>query len=750
MNTIKAKLIALCVLVGVAIFTMLGIQQYSTYKITQLEEQLVLVNVVESGMLTLRRNEKDFLARLDLKYVDQFEKNYVSLQAKLKQLKQGLAASGVEPEKAKALTNILEKYRIDFTNLVNIQKKIGVHEKDGLYGSLRSSVHKAEEEFKTAANDLLMKDMLMLRRREKDFMLRRHVKYVDKFEKDFAVIQSDLAASDLSPASKDKNSNFLRAYRKDFLALVQASKEKGLSSKDGLHGVMRNTVHQSEQLLDELLDDTRSKLANKIAQIDTVVLAVSLLLISAIVGVLVLVERNITRSLTNLRNAMHQASTNKDLRLRVKIDSKDEINAIARIYNDMLSEFQKALLRVTEASHSVSGSAHRLASVTETTRAGAMKQQSESDQVATAMNEMSATVHEVARNALEAANASSTADTQALQGRNVVNEAIDSIRQLAGAIDSTSQTINNLEAESNNIGTVLNVIQGIAEQTNLLALNAAIEAARAGESGRGFAVVADEVRTLAQRSQESTEEIKQIIDRLQAGARDAVSKMEVGCAQATQTVGQAEQAGQALDAITDAISTINNMNSQIASAAEEQTAVAEEINRNVITIARVADETSGSAQQTTKTSSELGALAMELQDLISEFKLDDTHTRALDLSKAKSAHKAWQARLRSFLDGRESLTLNEAVSHKHCALGQWYYSEGLRFYSDIQAMGDLEQPHIELHKLIKEIIEQKEKGHMQKAEDLYQHIGPISEKIIHLLDAVEQAVRAQRFRSKVS
>jgi methyl-accepting chemotaxis protein len=345
----------------------------------------------------------------------------------------------------------------------------------------------------------------------------------------------------------------------------------------------------------------------------------------------------------------------------------------------------------------------------------------------------------VAHNAVQAAKASGMADSEAAKGRHVVNDAVGSIKQLADDIEDTSNTINALEVESKNIGTVLNVIQGIAEQTNLLALNAAIEAARAGESGRGFAVVADEVRSLAQRSQESTEEIKQIIDRLQSGARTAVDKMERGRNQANLTVEQAEQAGQALDAITNAIMSINDMNTQIASAAEEQSAVAEEINRNVVTIAKVADETAASAQQTTDTSGELAALAMELHELISEFHLDDEHSRSLDLSKAKSAHKAWKARLRGFLDGRESLSLNEAVSHKHCVLGKWYYSEGLQQYGNIRAMQELEQPHAELHKLIRDIIEQKEQGQMQKAEQLYEKVGPLSEKILRLLDAVERA-----------
>jgi methyl-accepting chemotaxis protein len=494
-----------------------------------------------------------------------------------------------------------------------------------------------------------------------------------------------------------------------------------------------------EAVFKQIHTQIESSVAAQVSKANNWSMVVSLLLTAVILATLFYIAHKINHSLAHLKEPMLKASQSKDLRVRVRTDGKDEFGEIGGIYNSMLSKFQSALLEVTKASHRVSNSAERLSSVTETTRSGALRQQSESDQVATAMNEMSATVNEVAHNAVEAAKASGLADSEAAKGRGVVNDAVGSIKQLADDIEDTSNTINALEVESKNIGTVLNVIQGIAEQTNLLALNAAIEAARAGESGRGFAVVADEVRSLAQRSQESTEEIKQIIDRLQSGARTAVDKMERGRNQANLTVEQAEQAGQALDAITNAVMAINDMNTQIASAAEEQSVVAEEINRNVVTIAKVADETSASAQQTTDTSGELAALAMELHELISQFNIDDSHARTLDLSKAKSAHKAWKARLRSFLDGRESLTLNEAVSHKHCVLGKWYYSEGLEHYGNIQAMRDLEKPHEELHKLIREIIEQKDQGQLQKAEELYQKVGPISERILQLLDSVERA-----------
>jgi methyl-accepting chemotaxis protein len=621
MSTIKGKLIAVSALIGVAVVTMLALQQYSAGVIVELEEQRLQVSQIEAGVFKLEFLESEFLATSDKQFQDKFLKEINKLETIVSGLPQ------------------------------DMQSKIG---------------------------------------------------------------------------------KLLSGYQNDFKALINSS-EKTSRSRSSIARINLETVFE------QLHKQIESSVAAEVSNANNLAMMVSLVLCALVLGTLYFIAHKINRSLAHLKDPMLKASQSKDLRMRVQADGSDEFGEIGGIYNNMLGNFQSALLEVTKASHRVSNSAEQLSSITEVTRSGALRQQSESDQVATAMNQMSATVNEVAHNAVEAAKASGLADSEAAKGRQVVNGAVVSIKQLAEEIEDTSNTINALEVESKNIGTVLNVIQGIAEQTNLLALNAAIEAARAGESGRGFAVVADEVRSLAQRSQESTEEIKQIIDRLQSGARTAVDKMEKGRNQANLTVEQAEQAGQALDAITSAIMSINDMNTQIAGAAEEQSAVAEEINRNVVTIAKVADETAESAQQTTDTSGELAALAMELHELISQFSIDDAHSRTLDLSKAKAAHKAWKARLRSFLDGRESLTLNEAVSHKHCVLGKWYYSEGLEHYGSIQAMRDLEQPHEELHKLIRSIIEQKEQGQMQQAEQLYQKVGPLSERILQLLDTVERA-----------
>ncbi len=232
---------------------------------------------------------------------------------------------------------------------------------------------------------------------------------------------------------------------------------------------------------------------------------------------------------------------------------------------------------------------------------------------------MTSTVQEVARNAAEASKAAKSADGDAKSGALVASEAIGGIDSLLSGVDAAAQVIRNLEKESENIGSVLDVIRGIAEQTNLLALNAAIEAARAGEQGRGFAVVADEVRTLASRTQQSTQEIHDMIQRLQDGAVNAVKVMEG--AQAQNSSDLVEKAAESLAAIAGAVSNINDMNTMIASAAEEQSAVAAEMQANMNNIREVSDRSAEGAQQTAQASEELARLATEQQALMAQFRM---------------------------------------------------------------------------------------------------------------------------------
>lgn len=285
----------------------------------------------------------------------------------------------------------------------------------------------------------------------------------------------------------------------------------------------------------------------------------------------------------------------------------------------MVGSLKDLISQVVASTHQLTAFAEELARVARDTSHGMQQQQQETDKVATAMNEMAATVHEVARSTGNAVNAASQSDQAACEGRHVVGGVVDSINGLAGEVGKAANVIQELTTESEAIGKVLEVIGSIADQTNLLALNAAIEAARAGEAGRGFAVVADEVRSLAQRTQTSTKEIQQIVERIQGSANRAVDVMAGGNTRVAGSVRQAALAGDALDAIVHSVASIRDMNLQIASTAEEQAAVAEDMNRNIIAIKDATTQTALGAAHTEAASQQLTDLATQLQGLVERF-----------------------------------------------------------------------------------------------------------------------------------
>jgi methyl-accepting chemotaxis protein len=329
---------------------------------------------------------------------------------------------------------------------------------------------------------------------------------------------------------------------------------------------------------------------------------------------------SISRPIESLAATMRHIATNHDLTLRSDIARTDEIGDMANSVNTMLVGFQTLVQRILTATVNVAAATEQLSSVSATTQDGINTQRSETEQVATAMHEMVATVAEIARNTAEAASAAEETDQQAQAGKASIERTARTLSELNDAMHSSSNVIEQLHQDSDKIGQVLEVISAIAEQTNLLALNAAIEAARAGEQGRGFAVVADEVRTLAARTQNSTEEINQIIAGLQSRAKQAVESMQHSRSKTSDTIDQAEETRSTLEQITVAVNQITEMSLQIASAAEEQNSVAEEINRNIVAISEVSELTAHGSEQTATASQELARLGADLHHLASEFK----------------------------------------------------------------------------------------------------------------------------------
>ncbi|MBU3055537.1 MAG: methyl-accepting chemotaxis protein [Pseudomonas indica] len=361
------------------------------------------------------------------------------------------------------------------------------------------------------------------------------------------------------------------------------------------------------------------------AQHDADVLAMALVgLLIAVIGLLAIwfVGYGIARPLRQMVVMLDDIAQGEgDLTRRLDVDRADELGQIAKGFNTFLTKLQTMIGQVVTSVQKVSDSSEYTADIAIRTNQGVQKQLAEIELVATAVHEMTATAQDVARNATHAAEAANHADQAANEGKRIVQGTSEAITALANEIGRAVGVVQSLAKDSENINAILVTIRSIAEQTNLLALNAAIEAARAGEQGRGFAVVADEVRNLAQKTQQATEEIQTMIQQLQNGTRDVVSVMENSQARTDDSVQQAAEAAQALASITEAVSVINDMNTQIASAAEEQSAVAEDINRNVTTIGQVAQEVAGGADESSQASAELTKLAEQQRRLINQFKV---------------------------------------------------------------------------------------------------------------------------------
>jgi methyl-accepting chemotaxis protein len=624
MFTIRKKFIVVGVLIFVSVVGILLVNNYlikKTQVFSNLENSL---STIRGDMLMLRRNEKDFLARLDLKYEQQFADNFEKLLVTTNKLEQAVLNAGLDIGPVVQMRESFTLYDQKFLEIIAIQKTIGVNPKDGYYGALRQAVHGAEKNIKELNDQQLRADMLQLRRNEKDFMLRSDEKYIDRFNKNITVFDQSLTQSNHPDAPKNAIKQSMKDYQSHFIKLAEGMKQKGLDSKSGIVGSMRAAIHESEVAIADVYTVLNEGVVAGGESNDSVGMTkniVSSILVILIVGLLYWLGKGILDSITQLAHVIRYSSENKDLSLRFDSSRRDEMGDMGEAFNGMLDNFQSTVLEVSNASIQMSAAAEELSAVTLQTDGNIHRQKSETAVLVSAIRNMVESTLLVAENSTLAAESSSKTTEEATQGREVINGAVTTIGSLAESISSASTSIERVDQDSEKIGSVLDVIKGIAEQTNLLALNAAIEAARAGEQGRGFAVVADEVRTLAGRTQESTQEIQAMIESLQMGTKEAVSLMTASSDLTTESVEKTSSADQQFLQIAKSIEHISRLNSEISSSAQAQESNSEEVNNNINAITEITSQTELGAKETSEASRDLAKIATQLHVLVSQFKL---------------------------------------------------------------------------------------------------------------------------------
>ncbi|MCU7842044.1 MAG: methyl-accepting chemotaxis protein [Candidatus Thiodiazotropha sp. (ex Troendleina suluensis)] len=476
---------------------------------------------------------------------------------------------------------------------------------DQIINLLDQAVATDEEEMVEAAQDTLdAMQTAFIKIRELDSNQVETVKRLQEELTAYFTIAKELTVGMLNDSIKPS----------EIQSQVQAMQSELNTFREGLTQ-LRNQSHQA-------FTQTVAT-ANEAAQSSIVIGAIiGALLVVVLAAAAFLVATGIKRSIVEVSDNLREIANGEgDLTRRLNADSQDEVGQLVGYFNTFMSQLQSLIQELRGYSNHVGKAAEKLATTTQLSRSGMEHQRSDTTQVATASKEMAATVLKVAQSAEQAAEAATLANNAASNGNTVVDDAISIINRMATDIEQGASAVNQLREDTENIGSVLDVIRGIAEQTNLLALNAAIEAARAGEQGRGFAVVADEVRTLARRTQESTQEIQEMIENLQSSAGQAVEIMGRSKATSVEGVTKATGAGQALVSITKAVTLINDMNTQIASATEEQSAVATDMDKNIINISQATDENTKISNQLASAGTSLNDIAIQIQRLVMQFKV---------------------------------------------------------------------------------------------------------------------------------
>ena len=608
----KLVLINLTLLLGVILYAYY--EQTSLNKLDSLEHAANENLNASVDLLMLRRHEKDFLARKDNKYVSRFDSTFEQLDKRIGQLANTLTQHELNvTQQSEKISSTLSQYQNQFHQLAN-----QVNLLHGPDSSLTASLATLRDELKQTVAT------------EQDFLLK--VALLELIEADLSYLATPTTESisdyrntreQFSLYSGLPNSvlSAFELYQNVSDKHIEAVQVLGLTANEGLRGALRNNVHVTEQAISELQQDITVAIQSASSSIKNQLHLIGGAIVLLLSCLLYLIGRSILGRIKAINVLMKQiASGNGDLTVRMNAKGNDELAQLANSFDMFISSLHGHIKELAGVMHVLTESSCSSEKAAVHSMKNAEQQKVESESVATAVNELVMTTNEITANIESAAQNTERVTAEAQKALDMTHATGDRIDNLAVSIEDSQSHIMELEAQSREINQVISTIQSIAEQTNLLALNAAIEAARAGESGRGFAVVADEVRQLSVMTNDSTHQIESTIQGLTQGISDTVSKMQSSADQARTTNTHTHQVVEAIEGISAQISEIFDMNTQIATASEEQSMVSVEIDRNITQIAQLAGDTFEVVSGSVKCSEQVSGVSHKLESIVGQFK----------------------------------------------------------------------------------------------------------------------------------
>ncbi len=605
---------------GMGIFVLLSLMVLFVYNMISegnrtVHEEIVATNYQQSiVLLNLRRNEKDFILRLDPKYLDRFRNNFSSFLSGNEHLVSLLNDQGIDTTEAIQVNGVAKSYADSIEKLGKAYIDRGLDQDSGYYGSLRSATHALEERLFEQNNDRALVLLLTLRRHEKDYMLRLDPKYIGRLA-DTAANLNRLIGDD------SESTRLLDQYQAEFNQYVAITEQIGYDQNSGIRGEVRNSAHAIEELLTSATEKYQQEVDDYLAASRLTHIIMTLLFSGLILAVIYLISAQLLNAVTNFSEAFNRIRRSDDLTLRIEMNTDDELGRAADDFNQLFSYFHDLVKKIYVSIEKLEVATTSVGNSVQSTQSIIAQQTSKNEHVSESVEEMGRTARNIARNVEVTSDSVNSTNNNAQIGVSKVNDAITQVNSLAEALVKAEGDMSHLKSKSDGISSVLDVIRGIAEQTNLLALNAAIEAARAGEQGRGFAVVADEVRTLAMRTQESTEQITAIISELQESTT-TISSSVIQCKEdGLESADRAREAGDVLSEIMTDMDTISGMAHEIAAAVDEQSHVVEQINDNVAEIKNLSKLVKEQSESNNDSVNDVSTQTSTLHEMIKIFKV---------------------------------------------------------------------------------------------------------------------------------